>query len=251
MKTKETKIESFDKLKALFREDEWSMIHCAVCVPSIWHKYKHHYIVLGHKWNSEYEVTCILHKTADNAAKCNGKVSYQRYSKEDFEWDIENGLYVLEDDRYPKTEEDFNLAYNRFQEKEHEENYSIETNNCEHLTNYVLTGKAFSSQIENLPWYKRMFTGSCDCSVNKGSRQNSSFSSSSGSGSGQSSGSSCARSSGSGSGRFLSSSSASGCSTQQYTPSLSSLNSNDGRFEPPNTASSSASDNEWFQSSSS
>ena len=232
MATRETKIDSFDQLKALFREDEWSMIHCAVWVPSIWHKYKHHYIVLGHKWNSEYEVTFILHYTTETAEKGNGKVRYQRYSKEDFERDIENGLYVLENDNYPKTDKEFNEAYDRFQEKEHEENYSIEKNNCEHLTNYVLLAKAFSNQVEKLPWYKRMCAGACDCSGNKSSRQNSSFSSSSGSGSGQSLGSSRARSSGS-SGRFLSSSSSSGCSTQQYAPPSSSLNSNNGRFKPP------------------
>ena len=243
MATRETKIESFDQLKALFLIDKWSMIHCAVCVPSMLHDYKHHYIVLGHKWNSEYEVTFILHYTTDNAGKCNGKTRYQRYSKNDFERDIENGLYVIDNDRYPKTEKEFNKAYDRFQEKEHEENYSIEENNCEHLTNYVLLGKSFSGQVENLSWYKRIFTGACDCSVQKGSRQNSFFS--------LSPCSEIFQSSGSGIWRFLFYLSSSRCSSQQYAPSPSSMDSNDGRFKSAPPSSSSTCDNGRFQSSSS
>lgn len=100
MKTKETLITSFEDLLNRFGKNKhtWSMVHCAVNSKTLWKKYKHHYIVLGHKWKSDIKVTIIIHYT--KVKTCTGKVSMEHYTESDFRRDIDKGLVVLEDERY-------------------------------------------------------------------------------------------------------------------------------------------------------
>ena len=177
MKTKETLITSFEDLLNRFGKNKhtWSMVHCAVNSKTLWKKYKHHYIVLGHKWKSDIKVTIIIHYT--KVKTCTGKVSMEHYTESDFRRDIDKGLVVLEDERYPKTAREFEVAYRRFEEKKSEKNYSISENNCEHLTTYILTGEAFSSQVTKMSSLERLFSSFCDCSVDSCCKKNSSFSS--------------------------------------------------------------------------
>ena len=177
MKTNETPIASFDDLLKRFWKNEktWSMVHCTVNTKTLWRHYKHHYIVLGHKWKSDIKVTVIIHFT--KVKTCTGKVSMEHYTEKDFRRDIEMGLVVLEGDKYPKTDEEFEEAYLRFEERKNEKNYSIKANNCEHLATYILTGDASSSQVTEMSFPERIFSSFCDCSVDRFGKDNSSFSS--------------------------------------------------------------------------
>ena len=160
MSTRETRIETFEDLFGYFHQNQWCMIHCAVWMGPIYNKFRHHYIILGYEWVSSVQTTLIIHFTTGSK----GKVGIQPYTRDCFERDIRAGLSVLENDRYPSTDEEFEKAYDRFEEIKNEKKYSITLNNCEHLANYILTGEQISSQIENLPWYKKLITFAFDSS---------------------------------------------------------------------------------------
>lgn len=59
---------------------------------------------------------------------------------------------------YPQNEAQFDEAYSRFEEKKGEQCYNLLTNNCEHLANYIMTGVAFSDQINTLSWSEQFVT---------------------------------------------------------------------------------------------
>ena len=141
-----TKIASFDQLLRFCDTNRRSMIRCAVRLPKK-SNYKHHYILLGHTWNAYYKVFFIIHYST---APKNAMVVEQIYTQAQVERDIMNGLYVLEDDTYPRDEAQFDEAYSRFEERNGEQRFNILSNNCEHLANYIMTGVAFSDQIEGL-----------------------------------------------------------------------------------------------------
>lgn len=144
--TTETRICSFDQLLGYCKHDRRSMIRCAVRIPYM-PKYKHHYILLGHTWSPYFNSFLIIHYSTEIQG---GKIVEQSYTRGQIEADIMKGLYVLNDSRYPQTEDEFDKAYDRFEERKGEQAFNISTNNCEHFANYVMTGRAFSDQIEGL-----------------------------------------------------------------------------------------------------
>lgn len=148
------KIASFDCLLRFCEKNRRSMIRCAVRLPYM-PRYKHHYILLGHTWNAHYEVFFIIHYSTETK---NGMVVEQIYTRTQVEKDIMKGLYVLKDDLYPQNEAQFDEAYSRFEEKKGEQCYNLLTNNCEHLANYIMTGVAFSDQINTLSWSEQFVT---------------------------------------------------------------------------------------------
>lgn len=174
MATTKTTIESFEQLLEYFHSDRWSMIHCAVDRKALLKKYKHHYIVLGYKWKSDIKVTVVIHYT--KVGPCTGKVIMEHYNEAKFRQDIQSGLVVLEDDRYPKNDEQYELAYARFEEKKHDQGFSVRENNCDHLTTYILTGEVFSCQVAKMLFLERCILSACDCSVDACLRNASSFS---------------------------------------------------------------------------
>ena len=166
MSTRETQIKTFRNLQEYFQEGgNKFMIHCAVArrIKSI--SYRHHYIVLGHTWCSDCESIEIIHFSASANQSSNGKVLKESYSKNNFEEDIENGMYIIESDNFPKNKMEYDKAFGRFKEREHDENYHILNNNCEHLTNYILTGNHTSEQINKMNALTKAALLACNMSL--------------------------------------------------------------------------------------
>ena len=66
----------------------------------------------------------IIYFSASANQCSNGKVLKESYSKKNFEEGIEN-MYFIESDTFPKNEKEYDKAFGRFKEREHDENYSI------------------------------------------------------------------------------------------------------------------------------
>lgn len=165
------KVKALKDLHEYIQPGKRSMIHCAIngyCWPI---SYRHHIIMLGHTLCPDCDSIQIIHYSASASECCNGKVMLEIYTKEAIEKDIENGLYILLHDDYPKNAEEYDLAYKRFEEREGEQKFSTLTNNCEHLANYILTNKSVSYQINNLTWFEKgllkifSFSLSCRCGL--------------------------------------------------------------------------------------
>ena len=168
MSTRETQIKAFKNLQEYFQEGgKKFMIHCAVngSTCSKLFSYRHHYIVLGHTWCSDCESIEIIHFSACANQSSNGKVLKETYSKKNLREDIDNGLYIIESDSFPKNEKEYDKAYGRFKEKTDEEKYCILNNNCEHLVNYVLTGEHTSEQIKQMGCLKKLVVYVCNISL--------------------------------------------------------------------------------------
>lgn len=147
------RIKSFEDLRSFFQPTVRSMIHCAVqrSFPS---NYMHHYIVLGHTWHKSCKK--IIHvSSGDECSK--GRVKQDLYSEEQFKNDIRDGLYVYRSDEYPRNDEDYFKAYDRFKKREGETDYSLSLKNCEHLVYYILTGCGVSHQLRRLSCLRRCF----------------------------------------------------------------------------------------------
>lgn len=159
MANKEIKIKSFDKLQAFFQLTRMPMIHCAVqrrcpC-------YRHHYIVLGHTWRESYKICEIIHVSSGGEC-CKGRVKQEKYSKEQLEKDIKKGLYVYQNEDYPKNDDDYLKAYDRFLSRKDNTDYSISLKNCEHLVFYILTGRSVSYQLRELSCLERWLSDFID-----------------------------------------------------------------------------------------
>lgn len=146
MKNREIRINSFDELQSLFKSTGMSMIHCAV-QRSIPFKYKHHYIILAQTWCAISNNCEIIHYSPHKLNCSKVMVKKELYSKEQLENDVRNGLYMYQNDDYPKNDEDHWKAFDRFFKRGGETEYSISLNNCEHLVNYILTGHSVSNQL--------------------------------------------------------------------------------------------------------
>lgn len=153
-------IKSFEDLRSFFQPTVGSMIHCAVQrnFPS---NYMHHYIVLGHTWHENYKNCYIIH--VSSSGECSkGRVKREKYSEDHFENDIRNGLYVYQSDDYPKNNNEYLKAYDRFKKREGETDYSLSLKNCEHLVYYILTGYGVSHQLRRLSCLRRCFSDFID-----------------------------------------------------------------------------------------
>lgn len=153
-------IKSFEDLRSFFQPTVGSMIHCAVQrnFPS---NYMHHFIVLGHTWHENYKNCYIIH--VSSSGECSkGRVKREKYSEDHFENDIRNGLYVYQSDDYPKNNNEYLKAYDRFKKREGETDYSLSLKNCEHLVYYILTGYGVSHQLRRLSCLRRCFSDFID-----------------------------------------------------------------------------------------
>lgn len=149
MSSREEKVESLMDLQDIVCNDDtrsFSMIHCAVTRKSwrnLYITYRHHYIILGHTWS---ENGCYIIHYASRK-KVTTKAEVVEEYKKDFKEDIDAGLCIYTNDDYPQTDEQYFVAYARFQRRKKETNYSVRFNNCEHLTLHILTGNAVSMQV--------------------------------------------------------------------------------------------------------
>ena len=134
-------------------QDRRSMIHCAVLLPNTPYSPKHHYILLGHTWDSDSHYFLIQHYSVETHV---GMVVLEKYSRRQVDDDITNGLYIFENDRYPQNEKQFDRAYDRFERRKGERLFHILRNNCEHLVTYILTGRGFSEQIKALSFPEKL-----------------------------------------------------------------------------------------------
>lgn len=154
------RIKSFEDLRSFFQLTVRYMIHCAVQrnFPT---NYMHHYIVLGLTWHENYNNCFIIH--VSSGGECSkGRVKREIYSKDQFENDIRNGLYVYQSDDYPKNDEEYLKAAARFKKREGETDYSLSLKNCEHFVYYILTGCGVSYQLRRLSCLRRCFSDFID-----------------------------------------------------------------------------------------
>lgn len=80
----------------------------------------------------------------------------------DIQIDITKGLSVYQNDGYPRNNDDYSIAYGRFQRLQSARHgYSVSLNNCEHIVNYILTGDV-SYQLRNASFFKRFLSGCID-----------------------------------------------------------------------------------------
>lgn len=143
------RINSFDELQPFFGRTGMSMIHCAV-QRSFPFNYKHHYIILAHTWFEIFNICEIIHVSPGGGNGSKGMVKKESYSKEQLENDIRNGLYVYHNSNYPQNDDDYLKAYGRFLKRQGKTDYSVSLKNCEHLVNYILTGRSVSYQLRAL-----------------------------------------------------------------------------------------------------
>lgn len=121
--------------------------------------YWHHFIVLGLKHINEVsKFVTVVHYTAslsissynDNAG---GKIVREtlRITKDERNTllDFGKGVVLVTQANYPKSPEEIGMAYTRLLGRLDEEAYHISCNNCEHIVNYILTGKDFSTHVQN------------------------------------------------------------------------------------------------------
>lgn len=64
-------------------------------------------------------------------------------------FDFNFGVYIIENENYPKTAQQRRKALDRAQSRIGEHRYQLSINNCEHFVTFVLTGKPYSKQLEN------------------------------------------------------------------------------------------------------
>lgn len=77
-------------------------------------------------------------------------------------FDFKKGLYLIEKENYPNTEDEVAYAFNRLDEMVEESWYQISSNNCEHAINYILTGESKSSQSDQARCGKSCLIDICD-----------------------------------------------------------------------------------------
>lgn len=145
-------IDSVDDFKQILRNTPGSMIHCAVQRKC----YTHHYIALGNTFCDNCNTCDIIHFAKDGWW-WEGRVKLvKRY---DIQIDITKGLYVYQNDGYPRNNDDFSIAYGRFQRiRSARRGYSVSLYNCEHIVNYILTGQAVSYQLMRASIFKRFLS---------------------------------------------------------------------------------------------
>lgn len=97
-----------------------------------------------------------------------GEVVEEELSEEKLERSIlAKTVYIIDAPDYPKTTEEICKALKRVIERIKEKLYALAYNNCEHLVNYVMTGKPMSEQINDAGVFKKIFIDSIDhCIVN-------------------------------------------------------------------------------------
>lgn len=64
-------------------------------------------------------------------------------------FDFNFGVYIIENENYPKTAQQSRKALDRAQSRIGENRYQLSINNCEHFVTFALTGKPYSIQLEN------------------------------------------------------------------------------------------------------
>lgn len=149
-------INSVDDFKEILRNTPRSMIHCAVQRKC----YKHHYIALGDTF-CEKCITCDIIHFAKDDWWWEGRVKLVKHYN--IQIDITKGLSVYKNDGYPRNNDDYSIAYGRFQRLQSaRRSYLVSLNNCEHIVNYILTGHAVLYQHRNASVFKRLFSDLID-----------------------------------------------------------------------------------------
>lgn len=150
MSLTETKIESIENFRSIINAENTPMHHFAVQRKC----YRHHFILLRSN---------CLYIVQYTSKYCIGRVGKERYSGENFERDMQKGLYHFESDDYPKSDAQFAEAGHRLEERlKNETSYSLATNNCKHLVTHILTGTPVSYQVENAPCLLRCLIDTLD-----------------------------------------------------------------------------------------
>lgn len=149
------KIKYLEDFKQVLRSTTGSMIHCHVTRKCC----NHHYIALSDTFCDNCNTCDIIHFAKDG---CWWEGRVQRVKNYDIQIDITKGLSVYQNDGYPRNNDDYSIAYGRFQRLQSARHgYSVSLNNCEHIVNYILTGDV-SYQLRNATFFKRFLSGCID-----------------------------------------------------------------------------------------
>lgn len=120
--------------------------------------YEHHYLVTNicTTMSGTVVVTIVQYTSSELILTGNdtgvGKVVIETYEigeniRNDL-FDFDSGLFLIHSKSfYPKNSVDFDEAYKRIGKRLGEAEYHLNWNNCEHLVNYILTGKSASEQF--------------------------------------------------------------------------------------------------------
>lgn len=145
-------IDSLDDFKQILRNTTGSMIHCAVQRKC----YKHHYIALCNTFCDKCNTCDIIHFAKDVCWR-EGRV--KRVKHYEIQIDINKGLCVYQNDSYPRNNDDYSIAYERFQRLQSaRRGYSLSLHNCEHIVNYILTGHAVAYQLRRASIFKHFLS---------------------------------------------------------------------------------------------
>lgn len=123
--------------------------------------YYHH--ILVNNWQKakktifEYSVSIL------NLLFKQGEVIEKDFSEKELKKDIlAKNVYIIRAPDYPKTPQEIWNALKRFARRLKEKAYALASNNCEHLINYVLTGKPKSEQINEAGAMKKFVIDTID-----------------------------------------------------------------------------------------
>ncbi|XP_062601795.1 uncharacterized protein LOC134263458 [Saccostrea cucullata] len=131
--------------------------------------YFHHYIVAG--WHDVKNNIFEYYLCFKNFFTGPGQVAKNNISEKEIEEAIaEENLYVIEAPNYPKNEDEKKQAMERCWARLGEKAYTLASNNCEHLVNYIMTGSPQSEQIMNAGFWTMVLVDSFDYVICYGKR---------------------------------------------------------------------------------
>ena len=131
--------------------------------------YYHHFIVT--RWKNVKKTIWEYYVCFSNMITGQGEVKERSVNENEIKQAIkEKKLYIIEAPNYPKTDKEKTKAHERFWNRRGEKEYTLGSNNCEHMVSYVMTGSPFSEQIKKAGAWKKLFIDTFDNSISHGKR---------------------------------------------------------------------------------
>ncbi|XP_052058225.1 uncharacterized protein LOC127698667 isoform X3 [Mytilus californianus] len=131
------------------------------------HGYFHHFVVLAISNVSDgIDAVTIGHYTSsaeigmesfDGIGKFIQQTLFIGENGTDEFLDFKQGVYLVENENYPREKKEVKEAFNRLNDRIGERKYELLSNNCEHAINYIFTGKSFSHQADTKIFSRKCF----------------------------------------------------------------------------------------------
>lgn len=132
--------------------------------------YYHH--ILVNNWEEAkktiFEYSITIHNLFNYGEVTKKELNEKEICERELEKNIrDRNVYIIDAPDYPKTPQEIWEAIKRLFKRLKEKAYSAVNNNCEHVANYVLTGKPKSEQIQKASAIKKFVVDSFDtCIIN-------------------------------------------------------------------------------------